>query len=511
MSDTKPENLITDPVEAAQESRRPRSSGRSTEKSFRTVAAQLNVVTIVSITALLLLGLVFVLNAIPLNNALARINDIYQQGQAISDLLTLVNKASVGLDQIVTEGDLSRAGETLGYTETMLSQFAKFKTTSEELGFRTEFGFAVENEPVFINIRDKSFEVISLARKNDFSQANELKQDIDVNIDHIILFSENSSYIRQTSLADLLAEVNTLQRRNITILFVFLIVGAVLVAALNINTSRGITGRLAELIQVTESLTAGDYQARAKVSRRDEIGTLGLAYNDMAGELQNTLDNLARRSLQIETSARVSRRLSTILDENQLVFEVVDQVRNSFDYYHAHIYLFDDAKENLIMVGGTGEAGQTMLERDHKIETGQGLVGRAGSTNQVVLVPDVSQEKGWLPNPLLPETVAEIAVPIASAGVVLGVLDVQQDSVGGLGESDVDLLQLIASQVAAALQNARAYSEAQRQAQREAQLGDIGGRIQETSNVEDALKVAVRELSLALDKDTFVRLVAEKD
>ena len=107
--------------------------------------------------------------------------------------------------------------------------------------------------------------------------------------------------------------------------------------------------------------------------------------------------------------------------------------------------------------------------------------------------------------------VVVLAVGLILAGVVLGVLDVQQDSVGGLGESDVDLLQLIASQVAAALQNARAYSEAQRQAQREAQLGDIGGRIQETSNVEDALKVAVRELSLALDKDTFVRLVAEKD
>jgi putative methionine-R-sulfoxide reductase with GAF domain len=481
-------------------------SGRRIDLSFRSIAAQLNMVVIVAIGSLLFLGLVFVLNAIPLSNALTKINDIYTQGQAISDLLTLVNKTSSGLDRIVLEGDLSDAGETLGYTETMLSQFAEFKSTSEELGFRIEYGFAVENEPVFINIRDKSFEAISLARKNDFWQASQLKQDIDINIDHIILFSEDAAYIRQNTLADLLVEVNTLQQRNTIILFGLLVVGAVLVGVLTINTSRGITSRLSDLIQVAESLTAGDYQARARVTRQDEIGALATAYNTMAGELQATLNNLARRSLQIETSARVSRRLSTILDEAQLAVEVVDQVQTTFDYYHAHIYLFDDEKQNLIMMGGTGEAGRAMLERGHKIETGRGLVGRAGSTNQVVLVPDTSHEQGWLPNPLLPETKSEIAVPIATAGEVLGVLDVQQNAIGGLDESDVDLLRLIASQVAVALQNARAYQVSQNQAQREVMIAEISQRIQSTTDIDQALQVAVREMGRALGAQTSLKL-----
>ena len=70
--------------------------------------------------------------------------------------------------------------------------------------------------------------------------------------------------------------------------------------------------------------------------------------------------------------------------------------------------------------------------------------------------------ENWFPNPLLPDTKAETAVPIAIGDTVMGVLDVQQNRVDSLGQQDVDLLESIASQVAIALQNAQLFSEAQR-------------------------------------------------
>jgi GAF domain-containing protein len=178
--------------------------------------------------------------------------------------------------------------------------------------------------------------------------------------------------------------------------------------------------------------------------------------------------------------------------------DVVEQVQSAFNYYHAHIYFFDDARENLVLAGGTGEAGETMLARGHKIPKGRGLVGRAADTNQPVLVPDVSQEDGWLPNPLLPDTKSEAAIPIASSNTVLGVLDVQQNVVNGLDEEDVSLLKSLASQVAISLQNARSFEQSKSQAELESLVNTIGQKIQRTTTVDDTLQTAIREIGLAL-------------
>ena len=235
----------------------------------------------------------------------------------------------------------------------------------------------------------------------------------------------------------------------------------VLTVAIAVGAAFLVTGTIvnpiSQLVTIAGNITSGNLEMRAQVQRDDEIGVLANTFNTMSVRLKELIGTLEQRvtdrTKALATSSEVSRRLSTILDRNQLVAEVVNQVRNSFGYYHTQIYFFDESAENLIMAGGTGEAGEMMLSQFHKVARGRGLVGRAAETNEPVLVSNTTQNTEWLPNKLLPDTKSEVAIPISIGKQVLGVLDVQHNIADGLKGEDVDSLQTIANQIAVALQN----------------------------------------------------------
>jgi GAF domain-containing protein len=261
---------------------------------------------------------------------------------------------------------------------------------------------------------------------------------------------------------------------------------------------------------VSLAMTAGMLIVALVATRRD-IRTLLRISRDLSRDLETERKQLelrvTERTRALETSAAVSRQLSTILDQTQLVHEVVEQLRDAFAYYHVHIFLWDEAIGALRMVGGTGEAGQAMLVMGHTIRPDQGLVGRAYSTNSPVVVPDVNDDPAWLPNRLLPGTRAELAVPITYGDQVLGVLDAQDSEVGGLGPEDSQLLQTIAGQLAVALRNARLLAQIQQEAEQAALINAINRKITQTTDIDGALRVAVTELSRALEaRETAITL-----
>ena len=262
--------------------------------------------------------------------------------------------------------------------------------------------------------------------------------------------------------------------------------------------ARTVVRPLRALGNAAAEIGAGNLGVSLPPAGNDEVGELTTQFANMSNQLQKTVGELQQRTLVIETSSEVSRHLSTILDEQELMTTVVNQVRRGFNYYHAHIYLLNQSEDTLIMVAGTGQPAQEMLAQKHRIRLGEGLVGRAAETKETVLVSDVRQDPNWLPNALLPETKSEVAVPIIVGGQLLGVLDVQHNIINSLQGQDADLLELLANQIGIALQNARLFTQTQQQARQQALINEIGRKIQTAPTVERVLQTAAEELGEAL-------------
>ena len=242
---------------------------------------------------------------------------------------------------------------------------------------------------------------------------------------------------------------------------------ALLAVLVGFYSATRISRPIAMLTQVASRITGGDLDQRVEIVERNEMGVLATAFNTMTGQLQELISSLeervAARTHRLEIAASLGERLSAILNLEELLAEVVNRVKESFNYYHAHIYLLDDKRERLVMVEGAGEAGAKMKAQGHSIPlaASTSLVARAARTGRIVRVDNVREAMDWLPNPLLPNTYSEMAVPIILEGQVVGVLDVQQDKIGSLDEGDENLLRSVANQVAVAIRNARLFDEVQ--------------------------------------------------
>ena len=194
--------------------------------------------------------------------------------------------------------------------------------------------------------------------------------------------------------------------------------------------------------------------------RDDNLHLLGRIAHQAAIAIENArlYEETQCRAMQLATAAEVSRDATSILDVDQLLTETVNLIRDRFGFYHAGVFLVDDAGEYAVLRAATGEAGQKMLGQQHKLKVGEvGIVGYVTERGEPRIAHDVGQDSVHFDNPLLPNTRSEMAFPLIVHGRVIGALDVQSTEKAAFSNEDVATLQTMADQLAIAIENARLY------------------------------------------------------
>jgi GAF domain-containing protein/PAS domain-containing protein len=220
------------------------------------------------------------------------------------------------------------------------------------------------------------------------------------------------------------------------------------------------TGQLATFeYQLPIGETLGTYEARMVPAGGQEVLVIVRDVTERKQLEQQIQGSLERRGAQVQTSTEVAQEIAAAPALDELFRRVVTLIKERFGYYHAQIFRYEPALNAVLLVVGYGEAGEKMLAAGHRLAMGRGVVGTAATTGRAVLAADVTQEEGWQPNPNLPDTKGELAVPIKLREEVLGILDVQSDKVGALTQDDQLLLEGLCGQIAVAVESTRLRQE----------------------------------------------------
>lgn len=215
-------------------------------------------------------------------------------------------------------------------------------------------------------------------------------------------------------------------------------------------------------------------------------------------ELKQTEALAQQRAGQVRTAAEIARDTTGTLDVAMLLEKSVNLVRERFGFYHASIFLLDGQGEYAVLRESTGEAGQKMKEAGHRLAVGsRSIVGQVSATRQALIVNNVSVDPTHLPNPLLPDTRSELAIPMIAAGRLLGALDVQSIQENAFNDEDVSVLQILADQLAVAVVNGELFAKTQELLGKHRLLRQISITASTSTNLEDALLDVVRGLHSA--------------
>jgi sigma-B regulation protein RsbU (phosphoserine phosphatase) len=213
----------------------------------------------------------------------------------------------------------------------------------------------------------------------------------------------------------------------------------------------------------------------------------------------------ARRLLS--TLIEINREITSILDLDELLKKIAELTNRIVPYEIFAIFLLDDEAQELYLRFAIGH--QPDVVKNLRIKLGDGVTGTAAMERTTVVVDDVLKYPRYID--AVKNARSELAVPLISQNRVVGVLDIESPEPGYFREDQVKLLNLLASQIAIAIENARVYESERRNRELLALLYDISLEMSSTLEVDELVRKIAATVKQKIDYQTFsIFLLDEK-
>ncbi|MEN9562877.1 MAG: hypothetical protein RIR73_1121 [Chloroflexota bacterium] len=194
-------------------------------------------------------------------------------------------------------------------------------------------------------------------------------------------------------------------------------------------------------------------------SETDLLRTLGINAA-IAIENAHLLESTQQALRETNALYHISRGLLA-LDAKELLHDAVELLEQNFGFNLVQVYLFDSETGDFILKASSSAFGKRLKQGDYRLKAGAGIIGHVAETREPFFTNDVSNVIFHIKNPVQLDTKSELAVPILAGDQLLGVLDVQQSQTTNFTPRDLQLVGIVADQLAASLQKAELYETLQ--------------------------------------------------
>lgn len=197
----------------------------------------------------------------------------------------------------------------------------------------------------------------------------------------------------------------------------------------------------------------------------DELNVVHDRLRDNARILEERVVERTRKledqTARLHLAAQTARDVASARDLESLLDQSTTFILKRFKLYHTGIYLLDQRGERLVLAASSTEAGRQMIAEDRLDVNEEGIISRAALTGEPRVLRDRESDARRDHTRLLPNIRSEMALPLKVENRIIGALDVHSDLPDTLDENDITVMQILADQLAIAIERTRLLQQTQ--------------------------------------------------